>query len=808
MNYNPHTCSIESSTRYFVRFVTSALPIVAFLCLMIPNVASALHTPLDWYEPATNDLNFNKLDDRLDLLPSDSMPEVFICFKFDCRPDSLMSELLSMGAELGYLSPIISSAVIRGISVSDLQSIVAAWDSVGWITPNSPVELHMTTSGQSVAAHAGFYSPNTAQDQGSITGAGVTIAIFDTGVRDLGNGGHPDLPIALGGIFVINPFTGALGFGNPTDNNGHGTQVAGIALGRGGIGGANRGVASGANLFDCRVSDPGGTLSLVGIQAAVDWVTLNGASVSPPIRVANMSIGTQNAATPGGPIAASINAMVVSGVVMCVSAGNHDNCPTTPAGNPAGIGEIAVSRRAITVASASDQRTATRADDVISGFSRVGPGLGADRKPNITAYGAQCTPNCPAAPACASPVTNTVVCANRFGGYSGFSGTSCASPMVAGACALLLEMNPALTPAAIKNTLLTNAEDRGTPGWDRVWGSGLLDLRTIFSAPPVNCDLAVTKVDYTPRPVDCNLPVTVTVTVTNTGGVSVTNFIVNIQYWYLTAGSPPVRYDLIPVPLQNTAGPLAPGASRDFTATVNLKLLTTPLSQHTCFWGIVGALCDNVPGNNEKNVNATIQGLQGTQCDPFSPPIAGGDSLGDTMVVPVRLAHRVGFGIPVTVIGNNPDTANWDVFMEFQGMTGNILELIVDHSECPVAVNVCAYAKNPEISDSIDVIIFSFNELHGNFGDATITFLARDLNVERCNVPGDANNSGSVNIADVTFLIARIFAGGAAPPSCEEGDANGSGSVNIADVTFLIARIFAGGAPPICGPAGMACMPQ
>ena len=77
--------------------------------------------------------------------------------------------------------------------------------------------------------------------------------------------------------------------------------------------------------------------------------------------------------------------------------------------------------------------------------------------------------------------------------------------------------------------------------------------------------------------------------------------------------------------------------------------------------------------------------------------------------------------------------------------------------------------------------------------------------VSCCVVPGDANNDGSMNIADVTFLIARIFAGAAAPPCCEQGDANGSGKVNIADVTYLIARIFAGAAAPICGPAGMGC---
>lgn len=74
-----------------------------------------------------------------------------------------------------------------------------------------------------------------------------------------------------------------------------------------------------------------------------------------------------------------------------------------------------------------------------------------------------------------------------------------------------------------------------------------------------------------------------------------------------------------------------------------------------------------------------------------------------------------------------------------------------------------------------------------------------------CANAGDANNDTRTNIADVTFLIARIFAGGLAPPCCEQGDANGDGRVNIADVTFLIARIFAGGAPPVCGPVGMSC---
>ncbi len=68
-----------------------------------------------------------------------------------------------------------------------------------------------------------------------------------------------------------------------------------------------------------------------------------------------------------------------------------------------------------------------------------------------------------------------------------------------------------------------------------------------------------------------------------------------------------------------------------------------------------------------------------------------------------------------------------------------------------------------------------------------------------CDAPGDADHSGSTNVADVTFMIARIFSGGPAPTCVNESDANGDGVFNITDVTFLIARIFFGGPTPVCG---------
>ncbi|MFQ5608632.1 MAG: hypothetical protein ACE5GA_11860, partial [Candidatus Zixiibacteriota bacterium] len=71
-----------------------------------------------------------------------------------------------------------------------------------------------------------------------------------------------------------------------------------------------------------------------------------------------------------------------------------------------------------------------------------------------------------------------------------------------------------------------------------------------------------------------------------------------------------------------------------------------------------------------------------------------------------------------------------------------------------------------------------------------------------CLVAGDSDHSGTFNIGDVTFDIARIFSGGAAPVCGDEADADGNNTFNIADVTYGIAFIFSGGPAPVCGTTG------
>ncbi len=72
-----------------------------------------------------------------------------------------------------------------------------------------------------------------------------------------------------------------------------------------------------------------------------------------------------------------------------------------------------------------------------------------------------------------------------------------------------------------------------------------------------------------------------------------------------------------------------------------------------------------------------------------------------------------------------------------------------------------------------------------------------------CELAGDANSDGKVNIADVQFVISWLFSAGEDPECFAEGSANGDEKLNIADVSYIISWLFSGGPGPVCGPAGM-----
>jgi subtilisin family serine protease len=231
------------------------------------------------------------------------------------------------------------------------------------------------------------------------TGAGVTAYIIDTGIRISHN--------QFGGRASVG--TDAVGDGqNGNDCHGHGTHVSGT------VGGTTYGVAKAVTLKAVRVLNCAGSGTTSGVIAGVDWVTAAHAAKAPA--VANMSLG-------GGASTALDNAVansIADGVTYAIAAGNSNRnaCQFSPA-------RVAT---AITVG-------ATTSTDGRASYSNYGSCL------DLFAPGSSIT----SAWNTSNTATNTI------------SGTSMATPHVAGVAALYLQSNLAAAPATVRNALVNSA---------------------------------------------------------------------------------------------------------------------------------------------------------------------------------------------------------------------------------------------------------------------------------------------------------------------------------------------------------------
>jgi len=256
-------------------------------------------------------------------------------------------------------------------------------------------------------------------------GTGVTVYIIDTGILTTHTqfGGR-----ASGGFTSINDGNGT------SDCHGHGTHVSGT------VGGSTYGVAKNVNLVAVRVLNCSGSGSDAGVIAGIDWVTQNHASSA----VANMSLG-------GGPSAALDQALtnsVNAGVTYAVAAGNSsaNACNYSPSRAPA----------ALTVG-------ATTSTDARSSFSNWGTCV------DIMAPGSGIT----SAWNTSTTATNTI------------SGTSMASPHVAGAAALYLSNGHLnATPADVEAALESSATSGKVTGLTGTGTPNLLLYTHFGTAPP------------------------------------------------------------------------------------------------------------------------------------------------------------------------------------------------------------------------------------------------------------------------------------------------------------------------------------
>jgi len=228
------------------------------------------------------------------------------------------------------------------------------------------------------------------------TGSGVRAYVIDTGIRTT----HAQFGGRASNVYDVNG-------GDGQDCNGHGTHVAGT------IGGSTYGVAKSVQLRGVRVFGCSSSTSTSNIIAGVNWVTSN--RVLPA--VANMSVGGGASSS----MDTAVNNLINSGVTVAVAAGNNygaDACNYSPA-------RVAA---AITVGSSTSS-------DARSSFSNIGTCL------DIFGPGSSIT----SAWYTSDTATNSI------------SGTSMATPHVAGVAALYLQANPGATNATVRNAIVNNS---------------------------------------------------------------------------------------------------------------------------------------------------------------------------------------------------------------------------------------------------------------------------------------------------------------------------------------------------------------
>ncbi|WP_307671514.1 S8 family peptidase [Streptomyces sp. V2I9] len=317
------------------------------------------------------------------------------------------------------------------------------------------------------------------------TGKGVKIAVLDTGTDTT----HPDLK---GQILAEKNFSAAK---DTKDRVGHGTHVASIAAGTGAkSGGKFKGVAPDAKLLAGKVLDDEGYGDDSGILAGMEWAVAQGADI------VNLSLGGPD--TPEvDPLEAAVDKLSAEkGVLFAIAAGNEGSGAGT-------VGSPGSATAALTVGAVDDK-------DVLAEFSSRGPRIGDGAiKPDVTAPGVDTTAAIPPGSLIAREV------GEKPAGYATISGTSMATPHVAGAAALLKQQHPDWTYTELKGALTASTKPGAYNPFQQ--GSGRIQVDRAITqtivAEPVSVSFGVQQWPHTD-----DVPVTEKVTYRNLGTGDVT----------------------------------------------------------------------------------------------------------------------------------------------------------------------------------------------------------------------------------------------------------------------------------------------
>ena len=362
--------------------------------------------------------------------------------------ESDLAQLRQIGIQGGTRFRVLPFVYVTGtksqiIAVSRLATVRSIYGNRTLTLNSDP--YYKTTGIERVTTDADL----TARNSGlPVTGRNVTVAVLDTGI----NGQHGDLASrVVQNVRLTDAQSAPVGFLNPvpvenltnTDQTaGHGTFVAGIVAASGAASnGRYSGVAPGARLLGLSAGD----LNLTHVLSGFDYILERGANYG--VKVVNCSFSANTVYDPHDPVNIATKLLTSHGVNVVVSAGNSG----------AGNGTLNPYSMAPWVISVG----ATNQDGALASFSSRGTFGGENAQPTLVAPGVNVA-------SLRSTLTTTSV--GGLGGadaqrlspselpyYTTASGTSFSAPQVAGAIALMLEVNPSLRPAEIKDILSKTA---------------------------------------------------------------------------------------------------------------------------------------------------------------------------------------------------------------------------------------------------------------------------------------------------------------------------------------------------------------
>ncbi len=401
--------------------------------------------------------------------PGEPVP---LIVQHDGTPDDLLSFVRRSGGAIERefdIIPAVDLEIPAGL-VDDL----ARQDDVTWVSLDAPVMSTAVASASSVGTAYPF-AVNAPQTWPTATGAGVTVAVIDTGVsadaqQDFSNG--------AGGLRLQwvspNPSLAAT-----ADGFGHGSHVGGIVAGESTQtvpAGKYTGIAPGANVLAMRIADDQGNATVGDLMGALQFVDENRQTYG--IRVVSLSVSSSVAQSyTVDPLDAAVEILWFHGIVVVVAAGNTGDAPDAVYYPPANDPFV------ITVGGFDDMGTLDQGDDRLASWSSRGQTQDGFAKPEVLAPGANIVSPISANSFLATNYPAYVV--ERVGStaYFRMSGTSMAAPVVSGTAALMLQGHPQWSPGQVKAILAQTS--RSVSGQ----GAGVLaDQAVAYSGPHRSAD--------------------------------------------------------------------------------------------------------------------------------------------------------------------------------------------------------------------------------------------------------------------------------------------------------------------------------